>query len=69
MLLVIFRISGISSFYDILFYGALINSWLALFNLLPFGILDGNKVLAWSRKHYSILIGVSVLFVILSYLI
>ncbi|MEX1068388.1 MAG: hypothetical protein WED08_01100, partial [Patescibacteria group bacterium] len=27
-----------------------INSWLALFNLLPLGILDGAKVMAWNRK-------------------
>lgn len=29
-------------------YGAGINAWLALFNMLPFGPLDGTKVLAWS---------------------
>src|SRR3990172_1751758 len=27
-----------------------INAWLALFNLLPLGILDGAKVLAWDPK-------------------
>lgn len=29
-------------------YGAKINAWLALFNMLPFGPLDGTKVLAWN---------------------
>lgn len=29
--------------------GFLINSWLALFNLLPFGPFDGAKVSAWSK--------------------
>lgn len=38
-----------------------INAWLALFNLLPLGILDGAKVLAWSRGVWILLIGVSVL--------
>lgn len=54
---------------SIFFYGALINSWLALFNLLPFGILDGHKVLVWNKKYYGILIGVSILFVFISYII
>lgn len=33
-----------------------INAWLALFNLLPLGILDGAKVLAWNRKVWLVLI-------------
>jgi len=40
-----------------------INSWLALFNLLPLGILDGTKVLAWDRKVWAVLITVSALLV------
>ena len=32
-----------------------INAWLALFNLLPLGILDGAKVLRWNRKVWVIL--------------
>ena len=33
-------------------YGLLINSWLAVFNLLPFGNFDGVKVLRWSKPVY-----------------
>jgi Zn-dependent protease len=29
--------------------GARINTWLALFNLIPFGPLDGAKILKWSK--------------------
>ncbi len=29
--------------------GAQINAWLAIFNLLPFAILDGRKIWAWSK--------------------
>lgn len=32
-----------------------INAWLALFNLLPLGILDGAKVMAWNRKVWLVL--------------
>jgi Zn-dependent protease len=31
-------------------FGAAINFWLAVFNLLPFGHLDGAKVIAWNWK-------------------
>ena len=36
-----------------------INAWLALFNLLPLGILDGAKVLAWNRKVWLALTAIS----------
>jgi Zn-dependent protease len=31
------------------YFGFLVNSFIALFNLIPFGILDGVKVFAWSK--------------------
>jgi len=36
----------------ILFYGFLINTWLALFNMIPFGNFDGKKVLRWNKIVY-----------------
>ena len=33
-------------------YGATINSWLAVFNMLPFFGLDGLKVLLWNKAVY-----------------
>jgi Zn-dependent protease len=39
--------------------GIQINAMLATFNLLPFSILDGNKVLAWSIPAFILLIAVS----------
>jgi Zn-dependent protease len=34
--------------------GALINGWLAVFNMLPFGMFDGYKVMAWNRYAWAI---------------
>ncbi len=34
-------------------YGASVNAWLAVFNMLPFFGLDGNKVLHWNTKVYA----------------
>ncbi len=33
--------------------GVLINLWLAFFNMLPFSVLDGKKVLAWSKGAFA----------------
>jgi Zn-dependent protease len=32
--------------------GARINTWLAIFNLIPFGPLDGAKILGWNRTAW-----------------
>jgi len=39
--------------------GAQINTWLALFNLIPFGPLDGAKILKWSKGIWLITIAVA----------
>lgn len=38
--------------------GFKINSWLALFNLLPFGNFDGTKILKWNKMVYAIMVAV-----------
>lgn len=43
----------------IAFYGFFINSWLALFNMLPFWNFDGKKVLRWDKKVYGIIVAVA----------
>lgn len=40
----------------IAFYGFIINSWLALFNMLPFGNFDGIKILRWNKTIYALMI-------------
>ncbi|MDA1197160.1 MAG: site-2 protease family protein [Nanoarchaeota archaeon] len=37
-------------------YGFMINTWLALFNMIPIWQLDGKKVLAWSKPVFFIVL-------------
>ena len=37
---------------DFLRFGARVNSWLAIFNMLPLLPFDGIKVMLWSKKSY-----------------
>lgn len=37
-------------------YGAMINAFLALFNMIPFMGLDGQKVLAWNTRYFIALV-------------
>jgi len=41
--------------------GMQINYWLALFNMLPFSIFDGAKILNWNKIVYGIMLAVSVI--------
>lgn len=43
-------------FKDASYYGFVINSWLALFNMIPFGPFDGSKVLKWSKLAYGLIV-------------
>ena len=46
-------------------YGFMINSWLGLFNLIPFGNFDGVKILHWNKLYYGLMVGFGVLLLIL----
>ncbi len=46
LLIGLFMAEGFAS--TVLGYAAFINFWFAFFNLLPFGPLDGKKVMAWN---------------------
>ena len=47
------------------FYGFYINSFLALFNMIPFGLFDGSKIIRWNKKVYSMIVGIALFFMIL----
>lgn len=48
-------------------YGFRINSWLALFNLIPVWELDGAKVFRWNKMIYSIFALISLILVFSSF--
>lgn len=61
--------SGFEAFYKSLcWYGSFINVWLAAFNLIPFGVLDGRKIIAWNPLIWASLSlpswAISILFII-----
>lgn len=41
-------------------YGASVNAWLAVFNMLPFMGLDGSKVLRWNLKAYAVVMALAI---------
>lgn len=46
-------------------YGFMINSWLALFNMIPFGNFDGAMVFKWNKTVYIGIVAISVIFMII----
>lgn len=45
-------------------YGFMINSWLGLFNLLPFGNFDGVKIFHWNKIVYGLMVGFGIVLLI-----
>jgi len=42
-------------------FGYLINTWIGLFNMLPFWVFDGKKILNWSKVAYYSMLGIGLL--------
>jgi Zn-dependent protease len=52
MFLVLYSITNSTIINAVFAYGASINIWLAIFNLLPIPMLDGKKVWVWNKAVY-----------------
>lgn len=48
--------------------GASFNGWIALFNLMPFGILDGQKIFDWNKMIWGIAMAAAMSLFIIAYL-
>ncbi|MBM3291925.1 hypothetical protein FJY84_04525 [Candidatus Bathyarchaeota archaeon] len=53
---IIFLITSNYTIAELAIYGMAVNSGLALFNLIPFGIFDGMKIFKWSKLAWLILV-------------
>jgi Zn-dependent protease len=58
----------VSSASQILLLGALINGYIAVFNLIPFGILDGFKIFNWNKKIWALAFSASVVLTAAAYI-
>ena len=52
---------------QILPLAAFFNAWIALFNLIPLGILDGFKIFQWNKKNWVLAFTPSLILMIISY--
>jgi len=59
-----FVTGGIAS--QIMLYGMTINSWLAMFNVLPFPMFDGLKIMHWDKLIYGMMIASAAILMFLS---
>jgi Zn-dependent protease len=50
-------------------FSALINAFIAIFNLIPFGILDGFKVFRWNKPVWALSFTASLTLTIVSYMV
>lgn len=47
-------------------FGALINAWLGLFNMIPVWLFDGKKILAWSKPMYFAMLATGIILLLLA---
>ena len=54
--------------YDILLLAALLNGFMAVFNLVPIGMLDGFKIFSWDKKIWSVAFAAAAALTTLAYM-
>jgi Zn-dependent protease len=55
-----------TSYYWIFAVGAFFNAYIAVFNLIPMGILDGYKVFSWNKRVWILVFAVSIVLTAIS---
>ena len=68
-LLVTWPVLGHTSIGLAVLYGAAINAFLALFNMIPFAIFDGRKVYVWNRRYWTIVFLVALVLTAYTYIL
>lgn len=56
-------------FYTILLLAAFLNGFMAVFNLVPVGILDGFKIFSWDKKVWALAFSASAALTIVAYVL
>jgi len=46
-------------------YGFMINAFLGLFNMIPFGVFDGGKIYRWNKKVYGGMVAIGFILLII----
>jgi Zn-dependent protease len=59
---------GSSPVQLVLFLAALLNGFIALFNLIPIGILDGFKIFSWDKTIWALAFVPSLVLTAISYI-
>ena len=59
--------SNVSILRSIIVSTSAINGFLAVFNLIPFGILDGRKVFVWNKRIWAVVFAVSAALTVFAY--
>ncbi|RJQ15577.1 metalloprotease [Candidatus Woesearchaeota archaeon] len=55
--------------HEIATYGFMINAFIALFNMIPFGFFDGAKIIKWSKVAYFATVAVALGLTVLSFMV
>jgi Zn-dependent protease len=61
--------SASGSFYPIFIFGGFFNAYIAAFNLIPFGILDGHKIFNWNKIIWGLAFAMSAALTVVGYII